>query len=127
LSPEWFDELRADELQGRAPAGRSELVVGVAVSGVPGAHLGRVHYQVAVRGRGAAVFAGADGGGTAQVVLTADYATMAGVASGRISALDAMAAGRARITGNTAELSAHQSVLETLDLVPSAVRASTHF
>ena len=56
--------------------------------------------------------------GRPQVVLTADYATMAGIASGRISALDAMSSGRARITGNTAALSAHQAVLEALDLVP---------
>jgi hypothetical protein len=52
---------------------------------------------------------------------------MAGIASGQISALDAMSSGRARITGNTADLSAHQAVLEALDLVPPPVRASTSF
>jgi putative sterol carrier protein len=73
------------------------------------------------------VLTGPDACRTAQVVLSADYATLAGVASGQISPLDAMSSGWARITGNTSALSAHQSVLEALDLVPPSVRASTSF
>jgi putative sterol carrier protein len=86
-----------------------------------------VRYQVAVSGPKAVVLAGPDACRTAQVVLSADYPTMAGIASGRISALDAMSSGRARITGNTAALSVHQAALGSLDLVPALVRASTSF
>jgi putative sterol carrier protein len=101
--------------------------VGVAVTSVPWAAAGVVRYQVAVTGPKAVVLAGPDACRTPQVVLSADYPTMAGIASGRISALDAMSSGRARITGNTAALSSHQAVLGSLDLVPALVRASTSF
>ncbi len=133
MSPEWFAELGADELRPGPPRGPADapgppdLVVGVAVTSVPGAATEVVRYQVAVTGPKAAVLVGPDAGRTAQVVLTADYPTMAGIASGRISALDAMSSGRARITGNTAALSAHQAALGSLDLVPALVRASTSF
>lgn len=133
LSPEWFAELRAGEL-GAGPlegvpdaAAAPDLVVGVAVTSVPWAAAGVVRYQVAVTGPKAVVLAGPDACRTPQVVLSADYPTMAGIASGRISALDAMSSGRARITGNTAALSSHQAVLGSLDLVPALVRASTSF
>jgi putative sterol carrier protein len=101
--------------------------VGVAVTSAPWAPDGEVRYQVAVKGPQAVVLSRRDAWRTAQVVLKADYATMAGIASGRLSALDAMASGQARITGNTAALSAHQAVLEALDLVPPSIRASTSF
>ncbi len=133
LSPEWFDELGTSELPvGQAgpaagPTGSADLVVGVAVASVPRAPGGEVRYQVAVKGRRAVVRRGPDAGRTAHVVLNADYETMADIASGRLSALDAMASGQARITGNTAALSAHQAVLEELDLVPPSVRASTSY
>ena len=133
LSPEWFDELGASELQGRpvvaaaAPTGAADLVVGVAVASAPWAPDGEVRYQVAVKGTQAVVLCRPDVWRSAQVVLNADYATMAGIASGRLSALDAMSSGQARITGNTAALSAHQAVLEALDLVPPSVRATTSF
>ena len=133
MSPEWFDELRGGELRAgvgarsQAPSSSPDLVVGVAVTSVPQVPEGEVRYQVAVRGPEAVVLTGPAARRAAQVVLSADYATMAGIASGRMSALDAMSSGRARITGNTAALSAHQSVLEALDLVPALVRASTSF
>lgn len=133
LSPEWFEELRASELRAGpvgpepAPSGPPDLVVGVAVTSAPHAPGGLVSYQVAVKGPNAVVLSGPDAWRAAHVVLSADYATMAGIASGQISALDAMSSGRARITGNTADLSAHQAVLEALDLVPPPVRASTSF
>jgi hypothetical protein len=133
LSPEWFDELGEDELEVSAaarsadPVDAPDLVVGVAVTAAPGASGGEVRYQVAVKGPRAVVLTGPDACRTAQVVLSADYATLAGVASGQISPLDAMSSGWARITGNTSALSAHQSVLEALDLVPPSVRASTSF
>ncbi len=153
MSPEWFGELRAGELQAGGSAGspaagpepdwpetdwpetdwpetdwpETDLVVGVAVSGAPDALGGEVRYQVVVKGPGAAVLTGAGAGRAPHVVLNADYATMAGIASGRISVLDAMSSGRARITGNTAALPAHQSALEVLDLAPALVRASTSF
>ncbi len=131
LSPEWFDELGTCELQvgsvAPAPTGSPDLVVGVVVAGPPQLPDGEVRYQVAVTGHRGVVRHGPDAGRRAQVVLHADYGTMAGIASGRLSAIDAMSSGQARITGNTAALSAHQAVLEALDLVPPSVRASTTF
>jgi hypothetical protein len=133
LSPEWFialgaNELTAGEVTGAAgPGGPPDLVIGVVVTSAPGAPAGELRYQVAVKGPKAVVLTGPAARLTVQVVLSADYATMSGIAGGRMSALDAMSSGQARITGNTAALSAHQSVLEALDLVPPSVRASTSF
>jgi hypothetical protein len=86
-----------------------------------------VRYQVAVGDGGAVVLTGPAADRTPQVGLRADYEVLAGIASGRLSALEVMAGGRARLTGNTAALSAHQLELESLDLVSPAVRASTTF
>jgi hypothetical protein len=140
LSPEWFDELGAAKPRvGTAPGAPDracapdlvvrvpDLVVRVVVTAVPDAPDAQVHYQVAVTGLRAVVLSGVDASWTAPVVLSADYATVAGIASGELSALDAMSSGRARITGNTATLTDYQSVLEALDLVPPSVRVSTSF
>jgi putative sterol carrier protein len=110
------------------------LVIEVNVAGGPeapaaGAQDGTapVCYQVALWAEGARVLYGPEGNLEADVRLSVDYQTLAAVASGVMPPLEAMFSGRARIAGGTTALSAHQSALEPLDLVPAAVRASTTF
>jgi putative sterol carrier protein len=120
LSQEWFDELPAAGNE----RGKPDLIVEVAVSGAP---QGDVRYQVVVRGEHAAVVYREEGFRPAQVEMKSDYATMAGIASGRLSPLDALSAGQARVSGDIAALSSRQSTLLGLDMVPATTRAGTTF
>lgn len=122
LSPEWFGEL-----SGRGPDGGSsppDLVVEIVVSGTPD---GEVRYQVMVCSARARVLPPGTAFWPAQVELHSDYATMAGIASGRLSAQDALSAGRARVSGDTAALPAHLPGMAGLDLMAPEARASTTF
>jgi hypothetical protein len=132
LSEAWFDELSvgAERLAGpqgtAGHAGASEqvsrgervaaesrapgLVVEVIASGAPE---GEVRYQLVMD--------------LAHVELRAGYATLAGIASGELSAIDALSGGLARVSGNIAALSVNQSGIGGLDLLPPAVRATTTF
>jgi hypothetical protein len=101
-----------------------QLVVDVVVSGAPE---GEVRYQLVVYGKRARIVSDESGFWPAQVELSSDYATMAGLASGNLSALDALSAGRARLSGDIAALSMRQPVLGGLDLLPPPVRAGTTF
>jgi hypothetical protein len=120
LSQEWFDELPAvgDE------SGEPDLIVEVAVSGTPD---GDVRYQVVVRGERATVVSQQAAFTPAQVSMKSDYATMAGLACGKLSALDVLSAGQARVSGDVGALSANQSGVSGLDLVPPAIRATTTY
>jgi hypothetical protein len=120
LSQEWFDELPAvgDE------SGDPDLIVEVAVSGTPD---GDVRYQVVVRGERATVVSQEAAFMPAQVRMKSDYATMAGLACGKLSALDVLSAGQARVSGDVGALSANQSGVSGLDLVPPATRATTTY
>jgi hypothetical protein len=120
LSQQWFDELPAigEELD------QPDLIVEVAVSGAPD---GDVRYQVVVRGERATVVSEEAAFRPAQVEMKADYATMTGIACGKLSALAVLSAGQARVSGNVGALSAKQSTFSGLDLVPSATRASTTY
>ena len=120
LSRAWFDELPG---VGDEP-GEPDLIVEVAVSGTPD---GDVRYQVVVRGERAGVVSQEAAFLPAQVEMKSDYATMAGIACGKLSALDALAAGQARVSGDIGALSGNQSSLSGLDLLPSAMRAGTTF
>lgn len=130
LSREWFDELPAPPAvgAGRAASGPPhdvpDLVVEISVSGAPD---GDVRYQVVVRGDQAGVVAEEDAFLPAQVEMKSDYPTMAGIASGRVSARDALSAGQARVSGDIGALSSRQSTLVGLDLVPPRARATTTF
>ena len=97
-----------------------DLIVEVAVSGAPD---GDVRYQVVVCGERATVVSEEAAFRPAQVEMKADYATMAAIACGKLSALDVLSAGQARVSGELGALSAHQSNLSDLDLVPAATRA----
>jgi len=101
-----------------------DLVVEVAVSGAPD---GDVRYQVVVCGERTAVVSEEAAFRPAQVEMKADYATMAGIACGKLSALDVLSAGQARVSGDVGALFAHQSRLSDLDLVPAASRATTTY
>lgn len=120
LSSEWFAQLR--EAGAGAPQGRPQLVVDVVVTGSPE---GEVRYQLVVEGARASAVAPGGAAWPAQLRLVSDYATMAEVASGRISAFDALAAGRAKISGDTSLLSSVE--LAGLDILPPALRAATTF
>jgi hypothetical protein len=106
-----------------APVGPG-LVVDVAVSGAPE---GKVRYQLVVDGERTSILWREPDFWPAQVALRSDYATMAGIAKGDLSALDALSAGRARLSGDISALSTRQPALGGLDLLPPAVRAGTTF
>jgi hypothetical protein len=137
LTQEWFNELPAagtavDEVGQPGSVVEvpdpivevPDLVIEMAVSGDPG---GDVRYQVVVCGERATVVSEEAAFRPAQVKMKADYATMAGIACGKLSALDVLSAGQARVSGDLGALSAHQSSLSDLDLVPAATRATTTY
>ena len=120
LSQEWFEELPAEEDERDEP----DLIVEVAVSGAPG---GDVRYQVVVRGERATVVAQEGAFRPAQVQMKSDYATMAGIACGKLSTIDVLSAGLARVSGDIGALSGQQSSFSALDLVPAATRTATTY
>ncbi len=120
LSAEWLDQLSRPEAAG---PGAPELVVEVVAAGAPE---GDITYRVAFGGgRAWALPAGSTT--PAQVRFTSDYATLAEIASGRLSAYDALSAGRARASGQAGLLVAHLASLANGDLLPAQVRATTTF
>ena len=124
LSEAWFDELSvgAERLAGpqgtAGPAGASEqvsrgervaaesrapgLVVEVIASGAPE---GEVRYQLVMDLDGPRLVSRREDFRRAHVELRAGYATLAGIASGELSAIDALSGGLARVSGNIAALS----------------------
>jgi len=132
LSDAWFDELAGavdrppQDDGGRATPGSPEpgLVVEIIASGAPE---GEVRYQIMVDGQSPRVVSRKAEFRPAQVELRADYATLAAIASGRQSAIEALSSGLARVSGNISALSANQSRLSALELLPQVVRAGTTF
>jgi hypothetical protein len=127
LSAEWFGELSAAGAGSPAPAAgarQPELVVEIVVSGAPD---GEVRYQVVVDNGRPTVLPPASSRWPAQVRMASDYATISGIASGRMSPAQALSEGRARLGGDTNALSSRHPDLAGLDLVPPALRASTTF
>jgi putative sterol carrier protein len=121
LSPEWFAVL-AELSDWGDDAGRPDLVVEIAVSDAPE---GEVRYQLVVKGDLARAVGGAPW--TAQARISSDYATFSGIASGRLSAYEALASGRAKFSGNTSVLPALAQALAGADIVPAELRASTTY
>ena len=145
LSDAWFDELSvgaarpagqdddagqagtepattAERVAGAVPA--HELVVEVIASGAPE---GEVRYQIVMELDGPRLVSRREDFRPTHVELRAGYATLAGIASGELSAIDALSAGLARVSGNIAALSADEPGIGGLDLLPPAVRATTTF
>jgi hypothetical protein len=128
LSAEWFGMLEAAGGQAEAPE-RPDLVIEISVADGPE---GEVRYEVVVDGEHLVVLPPGAGGrvpldAAARVQFHSDYPTMAGIASGRLSAVDALAQGLARVGGDIAALSSARAALGRAELVPGSVRASTSF
>jgi putative sterol carrier protein len=125
LSPEWFAELAE---QGAGPAGtaprRPDLVVEVAVAGLAE---GELRYQLVVEGEQVHAVAAGEGAWPPELRLATDYETAAGIASGQLSAADALASGRAKVSGDASALYTLAGHLAGLDLLPPALRAATTF
>jgi hypothetical protein len=128
LSYEWFELARstaeAGDVEGVLASAGDELVIEVVVSSTPE---GDLRYQVTITGEQARVIPPSAAQRPAQVRFSSDYATLAGIAAGQLSTYDALLAGRARVSGDTAVLSAHQSDLAGLDLMPASLRTATTF
>jgi hypothetical protein len=122
LSDAWFDELSGEQVPAGSQA--SDLVVEVIASGAPE---GEVRYQLVMELDGPRLVSRREDFRHPQVELRAAYATLAGIAAGELSAIDALSAGLARVSGNIAALSVNQSGIGGLDLLPPAVRATTTF
>ena len=122
LSDAWFDELSGEQVPAGSQA--SDLVVEVIASGAPE---GEVRYQLVMELDGPRLVSRREDFRRAHVELRAGYATLAGIASGELSAIDALSGGLARVSGNIAALSVNQSGIGGLDLLPPAVRATTTF
>jgi hypothetical protein len=132
LSSEWFDELEATGPGGGQRSGTGhgdgrgdpELVVEVTVVGTP---RGAVRYQVVLDREGAYALSREEAFWPPHVELRSDYATMAGIASGGLSVLDAFSLGRVRVCSGSSAVPAHSSRLVALDLMPRALRVTTTF
>ena len=98
--------------QSRAP----ELVVEVIASGAPE---GEVRYQLVMELDGPRLVSRREDFRPPHVELRAGYATLAGIASGELSAIDALSAGLARVSGDIAALSVNQSGIGGWDLLPA--------
>lgn len=133
LSAEWFAQLEhgAGDVPAALLGGQAHeavppscLVVEIAVADGPE---GELRYELVVEGEMAMARAGGTTRQQPRVRLVSDYATVSGIASGRLSASDALAAGRAKLSGDTAALFALAGGLAGLDLLPPALRAATTF
>jgi hypothetical protein len=125
LSGEWFAEMdrcrAAATGAGPSTTGAPSLALEVVVTAAPE---GEVRYQVVVEGANAGVRWRREDLVPPGVRFTADFATLSGVAQGRITAVEALARGSARVSGDTALL-ARIPVLP--DFLPPALRAGTTY
>jgi len=126
LSPEWFAQL--SRLQPSTPPALEapELVIEVLVTGAPDDPEATVAYQVALQGNDVRALPPRPRP-PPQLRFTTAYATAAGIASGQLSAYDALLGGRTRVSGEAALLVSRQPMLAGRDLVPAPLRASTTF
>ena len=120
LSPGWFEALGQVPVPG-TPVPPGAVTIEVVVTGPPE---GDVRYQVVVSADGAGARWRVQDLAPAQVRFTTDYGTASAIADGRLAAVDALAQGRARVSGNAAALGA---LAQLPDLVPAALRATTTF
>lgn len=114
-----------DEGEAAAEGGRAgqsaPFAVEIVVTDAPE---GEVRYQIVVEGARAGARWRREDLGLADVRFTTDYATISGIASGRLAVVEALAQGKARVSGNTAFLARFTSAV---DLVPASVRARTTY
>lgn len=105
----------------RSGAPLAPIALEILVTDAPG---GEVRYQIVVEGARVRARWRREELGAADVRFTTDYGTISGIAAGRLAAVDALAKGTARVSGNTALLARFSAAV---DLVPAPVRASTTF
>ena len=125
LSPDWMDAagraLAADDRLGAALAGVT-LTVEQVVTGGPG---GPVTWHLAIADGKVALAGGP--APRADVRLSTDYPTAAGVAAGRLAAQRAFVEGRLHVGGDLSLLIAHQRALAAVDDALAPVRAETEY
>jgi hypothetical protein len=125
LSPDWIDAagraLAADDRLGAALAGVT-LTVEQVVTGGPD---GPVTWHLAIADGKVALAAGP--APRADVRLSTDYPTAAGVAAGELAAQRAFVEGRLQVGGDLSLLIAHQRALAAVDDALAPVRAETEY
>jgi hypothetical protein len=133
LSAEWFAEIARSappEANG-AKAARASSCVLVLEQVVRDTPDGEVRYRVVVRGATAHIEPAApqaNGATTApDLTIASDWATATALAQGRLSAQAALMAGRLRIRGSLARLTACGPGLAGIDPVPPDVRRRTTY
>ena len=119
LSAEWLARLPAAPAHagGQHPDG---LTVRHVVHGAPG---GEATYELRITD-GVPLLQQA-GGHPAELTVTCDYETAAGIMSGRLSAKAALAAGRISLSGDLRVLSAVAAVAAGVDPLPPELRCVT--
>lgn len=131
LSDQWIAELANACALARAAGAPDQdatgdrLVIEPAVRDVPGR--GVVRYRVSFDGSGCTVEAAGADSSAAHVNLETDYATAVDLARGEMNAQAALAAGRLRVVGDVARLTAHAGALARFDDLFAAVRAATSY
>lgn len=117
LSAEWLARLPAAPVRPEAEDG-DELTVRYVVQGAPDGESG---YEVRITD-GVALLLRA-GSQPADLTITCDYDTAAGIMSGRLSAQAALAAGRVRLSGDLRVLTAVAAA--GVDPLPAELRSAT--
>jgi alkyl sulfatase BDS1-like metallo-beta-lactamase superfamily hydrolase len=119
LSDEWFEAVNRAEV----PV-EGELVIEQRVSGTPG---GDIAYRVEVGGGRLHLRRGSSDEPAPDVVITMAYDTAVALASGTMTAHDAILRGAIRVSGNAATLSPLASAGGGWAAALTAVRATTSF
>ena len=125
LSPDWIDAagraLAADDRLGAALAGVTLTVEQVVIGGPDGP----VTWHLAIADGKVALAAGP--APRADVRLSTDYPTAAGVAAGDLAAQRAFVEGRLQVGGDLSLLITHQRALAAVDDALAGVRARTTY
>lgn len=122
LSPEWMDAVNRLDV---AIDPEARLTVAHRVSGAP--H-GEVAYVLRFAdGRVRASLADGEAADHADVTFHEDYETAAALARGEITATQAVAAGRLKVSGDAQALGRHLDVFATLADAPSGLQPATTY
>lgn len=122
MSPDWFAQL--PQVPALASARQPDLVLEISLTGAPE---GEVRYQVVLDDGEAWVLPPERADRCAHVHFSSDYATVAAIAAGQLSAVDALAGGLARVAGDISALSALAVSPASSQLVPASLRAGTTY
>jgi hypothetical protein len=128
LSPAWLEDVRAAQEREpkhdhRAPD-VPPLILRQVVTATPD---GEVQYRIVVRTDGSTLVPGPGTETEVDVTFTTDYSTASAVARGDLSTHAALSAGRIRVGGDIARLTAGSDLLRGADGLPPTVRTETTF